>query len=212
MANYYIATTISNWRNHNVVRDLLDAHGHRCTYDWTVNLDHGDLRGKPVEQLQKVAQEEMQGIRDADLVIVLLPGGVGTHAEIGAAYILGKPTIINAAPKYFSADPVTGMTRNFYWSPNTKHSTVGDLTEFAQEIVAWVADLSSTTYLDVPIPLELRNLADIEACSDCPVGGRYNFEDGGEQETTCARAQLCDWECHRQVEYMAEADAAPSGG
>jgi hypothetical protein len=30
-------------------------------------------------------------VRDADVLIVLLPGGYGTHVEIGAALALEKP-------------------------------------------------------------------------------------------------------------------------
>ena len=203
---FYIATTITNWLNHNKVRDVLVAAGHQITYDWTVNPDQGDLRGKSDERLQEVAQEEMQGIRDADFVAVLLPGGVGTHAEIGAAYILSKPTIINGHPKFFSSDWDTGETRNFYWSPQTTHSTMPSATEFAMEIIGWLAqekgpyDFHRQTYLGAPIPFNLAPLIHIESCETCPVGGRYNFETGGEQEPTCPRIPLCDWECHRQGE------------
>ena len=33
---------------------------------------------------------------EADVLIVLLPGGHGTHVEIGAALALGKPVILHA--------------------------------------------------------------------------------------------------------------------
>ena len=43
-----------------------------------------------------VAVAELKGVRDADVLVVLLPGGYGTHVEIGAALALGKPVILLA--------------------------------------------------------------------------------------------------------------------
>jgi nucleoside 2-deoxyribosyltransferase len=43
-----------------------------------------------------IALAELAGIREADVLLVLLPGGCGTHVEIGAALALGKPVIIHA--------------------------------------------------------------------------------------------------------------------
>jgi nucleoside 2-deoxyribosyltransferase len=39
---------------------------------------------------------EIDGIRNADVLIALLPGGFGTHVEIGAALAFGKPIIIHS--------------------------------------------------------------------------------------------------------------------
>jgi nucleoside 2-deoxyribosyltransferase len=44
----------------------------------------------------KIALAELAGVREADVLIVLLPGGYGTHVEIGAALGLGKPVILHA--------------------------------------------------------------------------------------------------------------------
>ena len=43
-----------------------------------------------------LAVAEITGIRHADVMIVILPGGRGTHVEIGAALAMGKPVIIHA--------------------------------------------------------------------------------------------------------------------
>jgi nucleoside 2-deoxyribosyltransferase len=47
-----------------------------------------------------VATSELQGIQSADLVVVLLPGGYGTHVEIGAALAFGKPVILHAPDQH----------------------------------------------------------------------------------------------------------------
>lgn len=78
---YYIATTLENHAEHNRIRDILNAAGHECTYDWT---EHGSLMKFP-ERRAEVAQKELNGVIEADVIIVLMPGGRGTHVELGAA-------------------------------------------------------------------------------------------------------------------------------
>jgi nucleoside 2-deoxyribosyltransferase len=39
---------------------------------------------------------EIAAVREADALVVLLPGGYGTHVEIGAALALEKPVILHA--------------------------------------------------------------------------------------------------------------------
>ena len=46
-----------------------------------------------------MADQELEAVKNADVLIVLLPGGFGTHVEIGAALALGKPVILHA-PDY----------------------------------------------------------------------------------------------------------------
>jgi hypothetical protein len=86
---FYIATRLERTGDHKALaRELVQA-GHAITYDWTV---HGSVQGP--QRIREVAQAELAGIKAADVVIVLLPGGRGTHAELGMALALGKPVII----------------------------------------------------------------------------------------------------------------------
>lgn len=81
---YYIATSLENMPAHNALRDRL---GPGITYDWTL---HGPVFRDGLARIAEVAERELNGIRDADVVIVLWPGGRGTHVELGAALALGK--------------------------------------------------------------------------------------------------------------------------
>jgi hypothetical protein len=83
--NYYIATAFANIDGHNHVRDAL-GDAFTLTYDWTLNepVEEGDF-----PRLREIADLEALGVRTADFVIVLLPGGTGTHAELGGAVIGG---------------------------------------------------------------------------------------------------------------------------
>lgn len=87
---FYIATGFENKVEHNRVRDLLIEGGHEITYDWTV-MEAG-VTEFPIQRA--IAKAEIQGVIDADFLIVLLPGKFGTHAELGAALALDKPVIL----------------------------------------------------------------------------------------------------------------------
>lgn len=105
----YIATTLDNWAAHNRVADRFRQRGWEVTYDWTT---HGSVAGDEVLARQ-VAINEIQGVLDADVVVVLLPGGKGTHTELGAALAQGIPVIL-CAPEGLPAD---GRYPSFYRHP-----------------------------------------------------------------------------------------------
>jgi nucleoside 2-deoxyribosyltransferase len=88
---YYIATSTGNMASHNFIRDSLAKFGHEITYDWT---KHGSVRETNEAILREIAHAEFQGILDADFVVVLLPGGKGTHAELGFSIASQKQVFI----------------------------------------------------------------------------------------------------------------------
>lgn len=102
---YYIATKLENHEQHNEVRDLLNAAGHSITYDWT---HHGPVYSHGLERVAEVALLETQGVLDADFVVVLWPGGRGTHVELGMALAAKKPVIfISPFTGHHEASPDT---------------------------------------------------------------------------------------------------------
>jgi len=56
-------------------------------------------------------------VRDADVLLVLLPGGYGTHAEIGAALAFGRPIIIHVPNKQVLDTPYPCV---FHYHPGVK--------------------------------------------------------------------------------------------
>lgn len=112
MKTFYIATTLSRAKEHNIVRDLLTNEGYRLTYDWT---EHGSVQHEELKRREEVARNEIAGVLAADFVIVMLPGGFGTHTEMGIAIAAEKPIILH------SEDPVPfqpgANTVAFYYSP-----------------------------------------------------------------------------------------------
>ncbi len=79
---FYIATGLANYNRASKLGDVLRARGHEQTYDWTT---HGDIRRDGEHRMSEVAFNELRAVRDAELVIVLLPGGHGTHTELGVS-------------------------------------------------------------------------------------------------------------------------------
>jgi hypothetical protein len=92
MKNFYIATSFSRAQDHNRIRDLLVKNGYRITYDWTL-----DTKGRATsrEKLLAVTDAEIKGVLAANTVVVLLPGGNGTHAELGIALGAGKKILLH---------------------------------------------------------------------------------------------------------------------
>lgn len=80
--NFYIASRLENAARVRDLASILKARGHVHTYDWTM---HGSVQNEGSDVIAKVASREHAGVRSADTVIVLLPGGRGTHAELGMA-------------------------------------------------------------------------------------------------------------------------------
>lgn len=83
--NYYIASGLENFRRVGLAAQALSRHTR--TYDWTA---HGDIRREGPERMRRVSSTELEAVVTAELVLVLLPGGKGTHTELGAALAVGQ--------------------------------------------------------------------------------------------------------------------------
>ncbi|MBS0655147.1 MAG: nucleoside 2-deoxyribosyltransferase [Verrucomicrobia bacterium] len=113
LMKYYIATSLSRVTAHHIVREALKTCGHEISYDWT---SHGSVKSTSKERLQEVATLELEGIADADFVVVLLPGGGGTHLELGFAIAKGKKVFLHSEePSLFELGP---QTNAFYHHPD----------------------------------------------------------------------------------------------
>jgi hypothetical protein len=79
---FYIASSLDNAGQVRQLAETLKAAGWTHTYDWTV---HGSVAGQGEQAFVDTATAEVEGVRWADVVVVLLPGGRGTHVELGIA-------------------------------------------------------------------------------------------------------------------------------
>lgn len=83
---FYIGSGMKNCELVNHYAKLLIENGYEQTFDWVKNIN-GDVS---IDDMIKYATLESQGIVDADVVIILLPGGRGSHVELGMALALNK--------------------------------------------------------------------------------------------------------------------------
>jgi len=114
--NFYIASKLENHEQVKDLAKLLKNFGWEHTYDWTV---HGSIKETNMETLKSVGQKETDGVKSADIVIVLTPQGRGTHVELGIAIALNKIVYIcHVDDRYFKCDDNTSA---FYWLPNVNH-------------------------------------------------------------------------------------------
>ena len=110
---FYIATSLSRMTAHQTVRDTLKKWGHEISYDWTL---HGSVKSVSRERLREVASLELDGVSQADFVVVLLPGGKGTHLELGFAMARGKKVFLHTEDSLvFELGP---QTNAFYHHPD----------------------------------------------------------------------------------------------
>lgn len=96
-AKVYIASSLENAAAVRRLRDLLVWQGHTVTYDWT---EHGSVQSEGPERIAAVAAAEEAGVRAAELLIALLPGGRGTHVEIGIALGARVPVVLHGVDAY----------------------------------------------------------------------------------------------------------------
>lgn len=121
---FYIATSLSRMTAHQMVRDSLNKLGHELSYDWTL---HGSVKSISKERLKEVALLELAGVTEADFLIVLLPGGFGTHLELGFALAKEKRVFVHSEDsQIFELGP---QTNAFYHHPdiNRLHCPLADV-------------------------------------------------------------------------------------
>ena len=103
---FYIASSFRNIENVRKAAEQLKRHGHVQTYDWTV---HSSITS--ISQLRDIGREEVNGIKAADVVVIMIPAGKGSHIELGMAIGLQKKIYL-----YASSDEINerSATTTFY--------------------------------------------------------------------------------------------------
>jgi nucleoside 2-deoxyribosyltransferase len=87
---FYVSSRKDRSEQANALSEALKVVGWERTFVWT------DQPGAGPEARAATAEAELKGVRDADILVVLLPGGFGTHVEIGAALALGKKVLLHS--------------------------------------------------------------------------------------------------------------------
>lgn len=83
---FYVAGSFGNKNVVNKLIKSLEQHGLQNTYNWTLND-----KAINKEDLRKIGQSEAGAVKNSDILLAILPGGKGTHTEIGIAIGHNKP-------------------------------------------------------------------------------------------------------------------------
>ncbi|MBM7584091.1 nucleoside 2-deoxyribosyltransferase [Bacillus pakistanensis] len=123
--NFYIASSFSNKHYVNELAQSLERDGHEQLYDWTKND-----RATNEKNLKKIGEAEKKAIMESDVFILFLPGGKGSHIELGIALSLVKQIWIYSRD---GADFHPELTTTFYYIDGVKRFT-GSIQEFITEM------------------------------------------------------------------------------
>ncbi len=113
---FYIASKLSNADMVDRLAGYLKDGMWEQTYDWTA---HGSVQEETQAVKERVARAETKGVLDADVFILLLPGGRGTHVELGLAIIACEHIFVWAdEPENFKCSE--GYECSFYYHPKVR--------------------------------------------------------------------------------------------
>lgn len=99
---FYIASGLENRASVTELKEALINLGFTISYDWAA---HGAVKHLGPQVVRETSVKEVDGVVTADFIVVLMPGGRGTHVELGVALALGKPVY------FFTAAPILEQER-----------------------------------------------------------------------------------------------------
>ncbi|MFC7370645.1 nucleoside 2-deoxyribosyltransferase [Fictibacillus iocasae] len=135
MNSFYIGSGFQNKKMVREIADVLVREGMTHTYDWTQTE-----KVENITHLAHIANCEVNGVKAADVVLILLPGGRGTHTELGLAIAAGKPVLLYDLENcWHDQDHLV----SFYYADGVKRVT-GDVTDVIEEMKMTAADLANS--------------------------------------------------------------------
>lgn len=124
---FYIGSSFKNHKLVNILAERLKQYGWEHTYNWANSIQEAESK----EDLIAYSMHEQKGIFDSDVVIILLPGGRGTHIELGMALAWGKKIYLYSANgEEFKIE----NTVNFYQIPEIIKMT-GSIDDAIQKMI-----------------------------------------------------------------------------
>ncbi len=89
---FYLAAQLADVEVASTLIKKIEERGDlQCTYNWTV---HGSVLGQGLARYQEIAEAEVVGVKEADVFVMLAPGGRGTHVELGIAIAREIPILL----------------------------------------------------------------------------------------------------------------------
>jgi len=109
----YIASSLTNIKRVQEIRDKFLAQGCEITYDWTT---HGAIDRNDINALREAATGEMNGVMFCDVFFLVQEGRKGSHVELGLA--LARQHYDGNPPKIVILEEVEVEMKSFYQLPD----------------------------------------------------------------------------------------------
>jgi hypothetical protein len=91
----YVASGFENKGNARKLMNKLESRGHIITRDWTVHEFPEGASPSTLDALRKVyGEEDIKGVFNCDMLVLLQPGADGSHTELGMAIGKSKRIVI----------------------------------------------------------------------------------------------------------------------
>lgn len=93
--NVYVASGLPNHERVRALQDELVRRGHQIAHDWASN--HAVNPHETPEEQDLASTLEVMAVRNCDALLMVHPGGRGTHVELGMAIgaRVGKIIVLN---------------------------------------------------------------------------------------------------------------------
>ncbi|GAB2556087.1 nucleoside 2-deoxyribosyltransferase [Gracilibacillus alcaliphilus] len=126
MKTFYVASSFKNIDKVREVSHSMKRKRFIQTYDWTLHS-----RAATVADLQAIGHAEKEAVTEADIIIVILPAGKGSHIELGMAIAQGKQIYL-----YDTDQQVNNMasTSTFYHLPDITLVT-GSVDQLIEKVI-----------------------------------------------------------------------------
>lgn len=92
----YIAGSLKNKNKVLELRDRLEECGIWLTYDWAGIIKKNEELGikEGEKDWEDIVKKEQVGVKSAEALLFVCPGGRGSHVELGMAYVYGIPIVL----------------------------------------------------------------------------------------------------------------------
>jgi hypothetical protein len=133
---FYVASGYGNKENVLKFIKVLEDAGHECTFNWPLlgSVDEEDSI-KRLERIQELAEDELKAVISAEIFIALLPGGIGTHTELGMALGSGCQNIVICAEKEEEHFDINGRTNVHYFKKDASRRLTGSFESWVKEVL-----------------------------------------------------------------------------
>lgn len=122
---FYVGSSFKNNQLVNYISKEFSKFDWENTHNWAENIKVNETQSDLISS----SIQEKEAIKSADVIIIVLPGGLGTHIEIGMALAWEKKVYLCSTD-----EKLLNGTVNFYYLPDIIKLS-GNIDDIIQKII-----------------------------------------------------------------------------